>query len=62
MKRKMMTVAMMAAMMLVTVTGCGDAKTTADGGNASAADGTVYKVGIVQYVDDASLNQIEKAI
>ena len=26
------------------------------------ADGTVYKVGIVQYVDDASLNQIEKAI
>lgn len=25
-------------------------------------DGTVYKVGIVQYVDDASLNQIEKAI
>ncbi|MCD8090162.1 MAG: ABC transporter substrate-binding protein [Clostridiales bacterium] len=27
-----------------------------------AADGAVYKVGIVQYVDDASLNQIEKAI
>ena len=27
-----------------------------------AADTTVYKVGIVQYVDDASLNQIEKAI
>ena len=26
------------------------------------ADGAVYKVGIVQYVDDASLNQIEKAI
>ncbi len=31
--------------------------------NADAATaGTVYKVGIVQYVDDASLNQIEKAI
>ena len=29
---------------------------------AANADGTVYKVGIVQYVDDASLNQIEKAI
>ena len=28
----------------------------------TAAEGTVYKVGIVQYVDDASLNQIEKAI
>ena len=27
-----------------------------------AEEGTVYKVGIVQYVDDASLNQIEKAI
>ncbi len=29
---------------------------------AGTAEGTVYKVGIVQYVDDASLNQIEKAI
>ena len=29
---------------------------------AEAAEGTVYKVGIVQYVDDASLNQIEDAI
>ena len=29
---------------------------------AQTGDGTVYKVGIVQYVDDASLNQIEKAI
>ena len=28
----------------------------------NTADKTVYKVGIVQYVDDASLNQIEKAI
>ena len=28
----------------------------------TAAEGTVYKVGTVQYVDDASLNQIEKAI
>lgn len=28
----------------------------------TAAEGTVYKVGIVQYVDDASLNQIEKRL
>ena len=28
----------------------------------NTAEGTVYKVGIVQYVDDASLNQIEEAI
>ena len=33
-----------------------------DGDAAALAEGTVYKVGIVQYVDDASLNQIEKAI
>jgi putative ABC transport system substrate-binding protein len=32
------------------------------GSDASAAEGTVYKVGIIQYVDDASLNQIEKNI
>ena len=36
--------------------GCGKA---ADSGTSND---TVYKVGIVQYVDDASLNQIEKAI
>ena len=27
-----------------------------------AADGTVYKVGIVQFVDDASLNQINREL
>lgn len=30
--------------------------------DAQAQSGTVYKVGIVQYVDDASLNQIEASI
>lgn len=30
--------------------------------SAEAAEGTVYKVGIVQYVDDASLNQIQDNI
>lgn len=30
--------------------------------NAGSETGKTYKVGIVQYVDDASLNQIEKAI
>ena len=34
----------------------------AEQNGADEAAGTVYKVGIVQYVDDASLNQIEKAI
>jgi putative ABC transport system substrate-binding protein len=41
-------------------TGAGDSD--AVGSDASAAGGTVYKVGIIQYVDDASLNQIEKNI
>lgn len=60
MKRKMMTAVLMAAMMVVTAAGCGTG--TAASGNGKEASGTVYKVGIVQYVDDASLNQIEKAI
>ena len=39
-----------------------DATDTAKDTAQNTADKTVYKVGIVQYVDDASLNQIEKAI
>lgn len=39
-----------------------DAADTARDTAQNTADKTVYKVGIVQYVDDASLNQIEKAI
>ena len=39
-----------------------DAADTAKDTAQDTADKTVYKVGIVQYVDDASLNQIEKAI
>ena len=39
-----------------------DATETTKDTAQNTADGTVYKVGIVQYVDDASLNQIEKAI
>ena len=37
-------------------------ETSAAGENADTAEGTVYKVGIVKYVDDASLDQIEGAI
>ena len=48
-----MTVMMMASMM-----GC--QQKTAD--TAAKTDAKEYKVGIVQFVDDASLNQIEKAI
>lgn len=86
MKKK--TVAILMAMTMVAVAGCGDSAQSSADSNASGSanadtstttqndadsaasdentadttDGTVYKVGIVQYVDDASLNQIEKAI
>lgn len=51
MKRRRMA-AILAVMMTAAAAGCGEGGET----------GTVYKVGIVRYVDDASLNQIEKAI
>ncbi|MCD8053146.1 MAG: ABC transporter substrate-binding protein [Lachnospiraceae bacterium] len=38
------------------------AEDTSAAEETQSAEGTVYKVGIVQYVDDASLNQIEQAI
>lgn len=71
MKKKMMSVLISAAMIAALVTGCGT--TTANTASTevastevvssdSASSQTTYKVGIVQYVDDASLNQIENAI
>jgi putative ABC transport system substrate-binding protein len=53
MKKKLATLAMAAVLAMGAMTGCGDSSQSAS---------TVYKVGIVQYVDDASLNQIEAAI
>lgn len=44
--------------MAVGMTACGEAKKD----DSQTGGRKVYKVGIVQYVDDASLNQIEKAI
>ena len=64
MKKKTIALLLTAAMMAVTLTGCGDAG-SGNGGNTSsgsAGNGTEYKVGIVQYVDDASLNQIVSAV
>ena len=64
-KRKVVLVTAVAAALMIA--GCGAAKETATGDVAKTAasdttGGTVYKVGIVQFVDDASLNQIEAAI
>lgn len=61
----------MAAAMTLSLAACGtDTSASAAESAASAsavaseaaADGAVYKVGIVKYVDDASLDQIQKAI
>lgn len=55
-----MALSVTAGVLTAGMTACGSAENSGDGGDTQ--EGTVYKVGIVQYVDDASLNQIEKAI
>ena len=58
MKKKLISLLMITTMMAMAVTGCG--KKTADNSpkEEKPSEGQVYKVGIIQYVDDASLNQI----
>ena len=58
---KKITAATIAAAMTLALTACGGEQpsSAASAGSSSAeAGGTVYKVGICNYVDDASLNQI----
>lgn len=61
--KKLVSFVSVAALLAMTLAGCGASteEASSDAGTASA-DQKVYKVGIVQYVDDASLNQIEKAV
>jgi len=54
--------AVMAMMMLFALTACGSTETQTSAAEDTASSGEVYKVGIVQYVDDASLNQITSNI
>lgn len=57
--------AMMAAAMVLSMAACGSsASGEAASGNVTSGESatTTYKVGIVKFVDDASLDQIEKAI
>lgn len=65
MRKRIFTVFMM-AMFGAAMAGCGSTQGTETAAvtqeNKENAESTVYKVGIVQYVDDASLNQIEAAI
>lgn len=70
--KKKVAALMLAVSMVTMMTGCGNSQNKeADSQNVvdtkanvsdETSEETVYKVGIVQYVDDASLNQIEKAI
>lgn len=59
---------MTAAAVMLTMAACGTSGSAASAASGSAAvsadaeTGTTYKVGIVKFVDDASLDQIEKAI
>ena len=54
---------MMAAAVMLSMTACGGSQTSAaSAGESAAADAAVYKVGIVKFVDDASLDQIEASI
>lgn len=78
MKKKTLTLLLTGAVLTAALTGCGAAggSTGAESAAGSSADNTentdgtedagstgrAYKVGIVQYVDDASLNQIVAAI
>ncbi|MBE5916062.1 MAG: ABC transporter substrate-binding protein [Pseudobutyrivibrio ruminis] len=61
MKKKIFSVLMVMAM-AASMIGCGNKETTEATSDAEVVntdtEGAVYKVGIIQYVDDASLNQI----
>lgn len=63
MKKKLMAMALVAAMALMSMVGCGNSTAGSGTESGTANEGrTEYKVGIVKYVDDASLDQIESAI
>lgn len=60
MKKKLIT-GIMAAMMVLGLTACSDTSGSTVS-NPANSDSKTYKVGIVKYVDDASLDQIEENI
>ena len=67
MKKKFLLAAVMMVMAMLCLVGCGSSgssDTDSSGSSKSSGSdgGKTYKVGIVQYVDDASLNQIQQAI
>lgn len=59
MKKRLLLI-MTALLVVLCMAGCGSEKSSESG--KSDDKSKTYKVGIVQYVDDASLNQIQKAV
>lgn len=62
--RKISSILLTAGLVL-SLAGCGSSKSqdsTQSSATGGSASGTTYKVGVVQYVDDASLNQIEENV
>ena len=59
MKKRLLTLGLSVVLASALLTGCGGGNDSSDSGSS---DGTTYKVGIIQYVDDASLNQIEQNV
>lgn len=69
MRKKKITAAALALTLTLSLAGCSEGSGNAGGsgsqagsGSAAGADGHVYKIGICNYVDDASLNQIVQNI
>lgn len=69
MKKKLFSLMMVSVMTGALLAGCGSSATedtasatTEEAADETSAEGAVYKVGIIQYVDDASLNQIVSSL
>lgn len=61
MKKKIVAAVLTMVVAMSAVAGCGSASAEETAATVTEA-GKVYKVGLVQYVDDASLNQIQQAV
>lgn len=59
--KKLLTI-LLAACLVLALCACGAQNETSDTAATTTADGTVYTIGICNYVDDASLNQIVENI
>ena len=58
MKTKKLTAILMTGILAAALAACGSSAEPQPAASSEAAEGAVYKVGICNYVDDASLNQI----